>query len=61
MSTGGAGARAQPFHCPYCGEGELRPAGDGHHCPDCDRRFALAFLGLGAAGPATDPTTEEDT
>ena len=56
MSTaGGSGTRAQPFYCPYCGEEELRPAGEGpseYHCPCCDRRFDLRFLGLGAGAPA---------
>jgi hypothetical protein len=41
--------RVQPFYCPYCGEQDLRPsATTGWHCPICDRRFELSFLGLGA-------------
>ncbi|WP_217922856.1 hypothetical protein [Miltoncostaea oceani] len=47
-SAAAPGGRAQPFSCPYCGEEDLRPAEGGHHCPDCDRRFALTFLGRGA-------------
>ena len=44
--------RVQPFHCPYCGEQDLRPAAaGGWHCRTCDRRFELAFLGLGDAAP----------
>jgi ribosomal protein L37AE/L43A len=40
--------RAAPFYCPYCGEEELRPIEPGKwHCPSCDRRFELKFLGLG--------------
>jgi ribosomal protein L37AE/L43A len=50
VGTGGEGtARAQPFHCPYCGEPDLRP-GEQHgtwYCLTCDRRWRLAFLGLG--------------
>jgi ribosomal protein L37AE/L43A len=39
---------AQPFYCPFCGEQDLRPsASTGWHCAVCDRRFELAFLGLG--------------
>jgi predicted RNA-binding Zn-ribbon protein involved in translation (DUF1610 family) len=53
-SAGGGGwpgERAQPFYCPYCAEEELRPTGGQgeYYCPACDRRFALRFLGLGAA------------
>jgi predicted RNA-binding Zn-ribbon protein involved in translation (DUF1610 family) len=44
-------SRAQPFLCPYCGEQDLRPVGGVvYHCPDCDRRFELRFLGLGDGG-----------
>lgn len=44
-------AHATPFHCPYCGEEQLLPASDRAgewHCADCDRFFALRFLGVGA-------------
>lgn len=42
--------RAAPFHCPYCGEGDLEPIGTerAFYCASCDRRFELKFLGLGA-------------
>jgi hypothetical protein len=54
--------RAQPFHCPYCGEADLRPLARGlHHCPDCDRRFALRFDGLGADDGTHPTTTNEET
>lgn len=47
-AEGAFSARVQPFACPYCGEEDLRPSGAGaHHCPACDRRFRLAFLGVG--------------
>lgn len=45
--------RAAPFHCPYCGEEDLRP-GEGSHgtweCRACNRAFQLKFLGLLAQG-----------
>ena len=43
------GVRAQPFCCPYCGEAEIRPAEEPrvYHCATCDRRWRLAYLGLG--------------
>lgn len=45
--------RAAPFHCPYCGEEDLRPHGTGHgtwECAACNRAFQLRFLGLLARG-----------
>jgi predicted RNA-binding Zn-ribbon protein involved in translation (DUF1610 family) len=43
-------ARATPFYCPYCGETGIRPAEAArtYHCPTCDRRFSLAYLGAGS-------------
>jgi DNA-directed RNA polymerase subunit RPC12/RpoP len=40
--------RAQPFHCPYCGEEDLRPAEEERQyvCLACTRKFELKFLGL---------------
>ena len=41
--------RAVPFHCPYCGEGDLWPSEEGHgawECHSCLRAFALKSLGL---------------
>jgi ribosomal protein L37AE/L43A len=46
--TGGVGARAQPFYCPYCGESDLRP-GEAHgtwHCQTCTRLWALRYQGM---------------
>jgi transposase-like protein len=40
--------RAVPFHCPYCGDENLRPA-EGHgtwECHSCLRSFSLKLLGL---------------
>ncbi|MEY7971235.1 Insertion element protein [Saccharomonospora xinjiangensis] len=52
MSDPGA-TRATPFHCPYCGEEELRPENgtDGTDraawlCEACRRVFAVRFVGL---------------
>ena len=45
--------RAVPFHCPYCGDEDLRPHeaenGAGHgqwECRSCLRAFSLKLLGL---------------
>jgi transposase-like protein len=45
--------RSVPFHCPYCGEGDLWPhepaEGSGHgawECRSCLRAFSLRMLGL---------------
>lgn len=54
------GVRVQPFFCPYCAEEDLRPLGAGaYHCPACDRRFALAFSGLGAPTGSDDDNRED--
>jgi hypothetical protein len=46
--------RAQPFHCPYCGDEDLRPheLADGTspagswECRSCLRAFTLKMLGM---------------
>jgi transposase-like protein len=45
-------ARAVPFHCPYCGDGDLRPheseEGSSHgawECRSCLRAFKLTMIG----------------
>jgi hypothetical protein len=46
--------RAVPFHCPYCGDEDLRPheaveGGSAHgawECRACLRAFSLKLLGL---------------
>lgn len=53
--------RAVPFHCPYCGDEDLRPSetapertaggATAWECRACCRAFTLAFLGLLASGP----------
>ncbi|GAU67038.1 hypothetical protein SSP35_04_01190 [Streptomyces sp. NBRC 110611] len=50
--------RAAPFHCPYCGDEDLRPSetatargeGAAWECRACSRAFRLKFLGLLAPG-----------
>ena len=45
----GAGERATPFYCPYCGDEDLRPHGDkggSWHCRGCARVFTLKIVGL---------------
>ena len=47
--SGGAGERAVPFHCPYCGDEDLWPNEGGHgawECRSCLRAFSLKMLGL---------------
>jgi transposase-like protein len=54
-------ARAVPFHCPYCGDQDLRPFEDGQggsthgewQCRSCLRAFSLKLLGL--VRPQTAP------
>ena len=41
--------RAQPFHCPYCGDTDLWPhEGEtpGWECRSCLRAFTVRMLGL---------------
>jgi hypothetical protein len=45
--------RVAPYHCPYCGDEDLRPhepdEGPAHgawECRSCQRAFRLKFLGL---------------
>ncbi|AIJ21983.1 MULTISPECIES: Insertion element protein [Amycolatopsis] len=39
--------RATPFHCPYCGDEDLRPEEDGAWlCGACRRVFTVKFIGL---------------
>ncbi|HEU4675232.1 MAG: hypothetical protein ACTHOD_22215 [Motilibacteraceae bacterium] len=45
--------RATPFHCPYCGDEDLRPHEASHgawSCRSCTRVFSLKLLGLQPAG-----------
>ena len=41
--------RAAPFHCPYCGDEDLRPHGGQHgawECRACLRAFTLKLIGM---------------
>jgi transposase-like protein len=46
--------RAVPFHCPYCGDEDLRPHEDQHgasahgewECRACLRAFSVKLIGL---------------
>ena len=59
-------ARVVPYHCPYCGEEDLRPyeaASDGDadirggwHCHDCTRVFTVKYHGTAAPVIAAPPT-----
>ncbi|ARF58104.1 hypothetical protein [Streptomyces gilvosporeus] len=57
--------RAAPFHCPYCGDEDLRPSEEGPvrgegaawECRSCSRAFRLKFLGLLSQGLSTSPSS----
>jgi transposase-like protein len=58
-------SRAVPFHCPYCGDENLRPSEEGHgawECHACLRAFSLKMLGMIPRGgtAAVDPATPVD-
>lgn len=42
-------SRTPPFHCPYCGEEDLRPSdaeSGAWECRACARVFRVTFIGL---------------
>ena len=42
-------SRAVPYHCPYCGEEDLRPSEAGHAawlCASCRRVFSVKLIGI---------------
>jgi transposase-like protein len=46
--------RAVPYHCPFCGEEDLRPHEEPHAswaCMSCRRVFTVKFAGLYAGDP----------
>jgi transposase-like protein len=57
--------RAVPFHCPYCGEEQLRPHGPTHgtwECRACLRAFKVQMIGLlRPGGSDADPPRSEPT
>ena len=47
--TAPGGERVAPYHCPYCGEEDIRPSEQGHgtwECRSCARAFTVKFVGL---------------
>ena len=56
MSETSGGERQVPFYCPYCGDQDLRPAGESAgswECVSCARAFKLHFTGVVRAGQVT--------
>jgi transposase-like protein len=59
-----AGARAVPFHCPYCGDEDLRPHGEKHgdwECRSCQRAFSLSFKGILNPHHDTNPARRDES
>lgn len=56
-------SRGIPFHCPYCGDENLRPSEEGHgawECHACLRAFTLKMLGMVARPTLSAGTPEPD-
>ena len=56
--------RAVPFHCPYCGEEDLRPSEASHAawaCGACLRVFTVKLVGLTVGGRPGTRTAEGGT
>ena len=57
--------RVVPFHCPYCGEEDLRPHDASHgswECRACQRAFSVKFLGLlRPVAPVAEPVETVET
>jgi ribosomal protein L37AE/L43A len=54
--------RAVPYHCPYCGDEDLRPSEEGHgawECRACLRAFSLKLIGQLRRPASLSPTTQE--
>ncbi|WP_035697141.1 hypothetical protein [Glycomyces tenuis] len=60
--------RVVPYHCPYCGEEDLRPyepepdsdveaPRGGWHCRDCTRVFTLKYHGMAQPPTSAAPPT----
>lgn len=56
--------RSVPFHCPYCGDEDLRPHSGRHgdwECRACLRAFSLRLLGLlTPANPDAEPRSDAE-
>jgi transposase-like protein len=62
--VGPVSERAVPYHCPFCGEEDLRPVPSGSvdgltrggwHCRSCLRIFSLQFFGTHQPFVESDP------
>jgi len=54
--------RAVPYHCPYCGDEDLRPSEEGHGAWECHaflRAFSLKMIGQLRRPASLSPTTQE--
>lgn len=52
MTSSGQPPHAPPFHCPFCGEEDIRPHGEDPgqwRCGSCTRVWKLSFVGLAPA------------
>ena len=55
--------RGIPFHCPYCGDENLRPSEEGHgswECHACLRAFTLKMLGMIARPDHSRPDSSQE-
>ncbi|MQA24798.1 MAG: hypothetical protein GEU94_04865 [Micromonosporaceae bacterium] len=55
--------RMVPFHCPYCGEEDLRPNESGHgawECRSCLRVFSVKFIGMIAPARTTPSGPDQE-
>jgi transposase-like protein len=55
--------RATPFYCPYCGDEDIRPAGEQlstYRCDACLRTWELKFVGTNRR-PASAAQNSEET
>lgn len=51
--------RATPYHCPYCGDEDLRPEeGGAWLCSACRRVFTVKLIGLQFPGNASADAEE---
>jgi hypothetical protein len=60
--SGSGGERVVPYHCPYCGDEDLRPSEEGGHgaweCRACARAFSVRFLGIVVNGSVNSSRSE---
>jgi ribosomal protein L37AE/L43A len=61
-SRGSTGRSATPFHCPFCGDEDLRPAEDSRAawtCRSCARVFTVSLLRLDQGAIPSNVTATE--